>query len=218
MAESVKDTIFRPHTRNLCDVRFDNLLVVSFSHYSNGNKAFWNCICDCGKSIIKNSVSLIKFGANSCGCIPKPIGNRSIHGLTNTRVFKIRLGMLQRCYNENEPHFKDYGDRGIKVCNRWIESVENFFEDMGHPPTIRHTLERRDNNGNYEPDNCYWATKKEQQQNKRDTIYLEINGVKGTVNKWSEISGTCRQTIITRYFRKYSHYECVYGKDKSQLN
>ena len=219
MADEKKDIVFRPHTRNLCDVRFGSLVVISFSHYSNGNKAYWKCKCDCGRIIILNSVSLIQYNKSSCGCKPKHSKTDcSIHGLTNTRIFSIRIGMLQRCYNHKAPRYEEWGGRGIKVCDRWIESIGNFLEDMGHPPSDNHTLDRIDNNGHYEPNNCKWSTRSEQQQNKKDTIYLDINGVKDTVNKWSKISGTPRQTIITRYFRNYSHYECVYGKNKLLLN
>lgn len=219
MSEQLINTVFRPHTRNLLGIRFGNLLVVSFSHYTNGNKAFWNCICDCSKNITISSVSLIQYNKNSCGC-KKDVKSNSpiIHGLTKTRIFKIRIGMIQRCYNPKAEKYENYGGRGIYVCDRWLESIENFFEDMGHPTSDFHTLERRNNDDGYYKENCYWATKKEQQQNKRDTIYLNINGEVGTVLQWSAISGTLPQTIKTRYFRGYSHYECVYGKNKPQLN
>lgn len=139
-------------------------------------------------------------------------GSITTHGMTKTRLYKLWTGMKQRCYNPKAEHFEDYGGRGIIVCERWVSSFENFYNDVheGHKKHL--TLERIDANGIYEPLNFKWATRKEQQRNKRNTILLIIDGVSLPLPDWSDISGTNYQTIITRYFRKWSHKECVYGK------
>jgi hypothetical protein len=85
----------------------------------------------------------------------------------NSSEFRTWVNIKQRCYNINTPYYINYGERGIKVCNRWLESFENFYEDMGPKPTPYHSIDRINNDGNYEPSNCKWATKKEQQNNTR---------------------------------------------------
>ncbi len=89
------------------------------------------------------------------------------HGMTRTKVYCAWVGMKMRCYDKNSTNFKYWGGRGITVCKRWINSFENFYKDMGDPPTKTHSVDRINNNGNYTPKNCRWATKKEQVKNRR---------------------------------------------------
>jgi hypothetical protein len=96
--------------------------------------------------------------------------------------------MFQRCTNEKSPDYKDYGGRGITVCERW-KAFENFLEDMGERPSIKLTLERADNNGHYEPNNCRWATIFEQRSNHRGNVFVEHNGVRQTVAQWARQAG-----------------------------
>ncbi len=217
-ATTYKD-ILKPITENLVSEIFGRLTIVSFSHYSKQQKPFWEAKCECGKTITISSVSLKQYQANSCGCIKRQkITNPNIHGLSNNRIFKIWTGMIQRCYNPKAPKFEDYGGRGIIVCERWLFSFQNFANDMRLPPSNGHTLDRKEVNGNYEPLNCKWSTRKEQQRNKRDTVKLTIHGMSAMIDVWSNITGVKKQTIITRYYRGYSDYECIYGKNTSILN
>jgi hypothetical protein len=118
------------------------------------------------------------------------------HGMSGTRAHSIWMGMRQRCRNPNNPHFDKYGGRGIVVCERW-QSFENFFADMGDPgPKL--TLERIDNDGNYEPDNCKWASRRVQMNNRRVCRYFTANGETRTLSEWSRISGIHRNTLDQR--------------------
>lgn len=211
----------RPSTRNLTGQKFGRVTVISFSHYRNNNtkEPYWNCLCDCGTQKTMPGRGLYRGKAKSCGCYNKEMSSKknSKHGMSNTNIHDVWRGMLDRCDNENNARYKDYGGRGIKVCNYWRD-FENFYNDVKDGYKKGLTIERVDVNGNYEKSNFRWATKREQQHNKRDTIYLTVNGLTATVIKWSEISGTNQQTIATRYFRHWTHEECVYGKKKELLN
>lgn len=108
--------------------------------------------------------------------------------------------MKERCYNPNNKSYADYGGRGIVVCDRWLERIENFVEDMGdRPPGM--TLDRIDPNGNYEPSNCRWLSKADQARNTRRNVFLTIDGQKLTVSQWAERTGTNRRTIEARLRR-----------------
>ena len=120
-----------------------------------------------------------------------------IHGLHNTKVYYAWERILQRCENPKRSGYKNYGGRGISVCEKW-HKFENFFSDMGHPPTPTHSIDRINNNGNYEPNNCRWATAKEQNNNSRSNNFVEFNGQRKTLTQWSEIIGISRHTLRQR--------------------
>lgn len=118
------------------------------------------------------------------------------HGLSKSKVYKAWCAMRERCYNPRCGSYKDYGGRGIGVCERWVK-FENFFADMGHPPDGT-SIERRDNRKGYEPSNCFWATRKMQQNNTRRNKILVYNGRSMTLTQWAEEIGLLRDTLRDR--------------------
>lgn len=128
-----------------------------------------------------------------------PIRSRKNHPQTGSPEHKIWIGMKQRCYNKNAKNYKDWGGRGIKVCDRWLNSFKNFYEDMGKMPTdTRYTIERMDNDGDYEPGNCRWATYTEQLNNTRRNRYISHNGKTMNIMQWSKELNIKYNTIRSR--------------------
>lgn len=126
----------------------------------------WLCECICGKLKLIRTHNLTGGNAFSCGCLTQQLKSIALtkHGQCGTRAYSCWLNMKQRCQNPRHPHFPLYGGRGIRVCSRWSESFENFLYDMGHPPEGL-SIDRIDNNGDYEPENCKWSTQSEQRLN-----------------------------------------------------
>lgn len=149
--------------------QFGKLHVVKFvgMHPKTG-RSVWQCRCDCGNVRNVAGSNLMTGNSTSCGCLQVKHG----HGATKTRVHNIWVGMKQRCLNPNNPSYKNYGGRGIKVCKRWLK-FENFLADMGQPPAHK-SLDRWPNkNGGYSPANCRWATIEQQSKNKRKAVALD---------------------------------------------
>tara|TARA_Y100000310_G_scaffold185825_1_gene185892 strand:- start:1241 stop:1669 length:429 start_codon:yes stop_codon:yes gene_type:complete len=132
------------------------------------------------------------------------------HGMYRTKIYAIWCEMKRRCDNKSHKYYQYYGGRGISVCKRWSDSFERFYEDMGDAP-LGMTLERRNNNGNYEPDNCKWAGRVEQSNNMRSNVFLEFKGLRLTVTEWSRRLNIKRSTIYARIFRGWS-IEKILGK------
>ena len=132
---------------------------------------YWECLCECGNKTIVSASYLRNGKIKSCGCLRKE-GNNTKHQHTSrshtpSPTYSSWIKAKQRCNNPNVPNWVDYGGRGIKVCDRWLDSFENFLADMGERPDGT-TIDRINNDGNYEPGNCKWSTPKEQSNNRRD--------------------------------------------------
>jgi hypothetical protein len=164
---------------NLTGIRFSYLLVQKRNQTNtNSGKPQWVCLCDCGRVVVVAANNLKAGNVKSCGCWRKErmtIENRT-HGLSNTPEYDAWAAMKRRCFLETNENYSRYGGRNITVCESWINSFENFYEDMGPRPSPEHTLDREDNNGNYDKNNCRWATQLEQANNRSTNTYCEFEG------------------------------------------
>lgn len=187
-----------PNIIDMIGKKFYRWTVIDKGDVHNG-KHYWNCLCECG---IKREVagSHLRSGkTKSCGCLQKEINILRItkHGQSKTSIGAAWRNMKLRCCDNTNKHYKNYGGRGIKICDRWINSLENFYSDMGEKPTPKHTLERINNDGNYEPSNCKWATRNEQLKNKRvrkDAVMFDGK----TTSEWAKELGITRSAAQHR--------------------
>lgn len=170
-------------------------------------RAQWLCQCDCGDRVIVSGHNLNKAlqnpegkaGTRSCGCL---MGKKEKHGQSKSDTYVTWRSMIQRCTNPNFTSYQTYGGRGIEVCDKW-HTFEGFYEDMGdRPPSL--TLERRDTNKGYFKDNCYWATMKEQGNNRRTNTLIEFDGKTQTLQQWCDELGFKKGTLINRIKRGWS--------------
>lgn len=167
------------------------------------------CKCVCGNES-KVSGSHLKSGhSRSCGCLK--LDTIRTHGCSwrngkscPTGAYSSWMNMKHRCSNPETRMFKYYGGRGIKVCERW-KDFTNFLADMGEPPTRKHSIDRINNDGDYEPSNCRWATRKEQASNKRSNILMTLNGKTQTLTEWAIEIGVKPNTVICRLRRGWTH-------------
>lgn len=155
--------------------KFNRLLVIEKKPEKHYGEFQWLCQCDCGNTVVVSGANLRTNHTKSCGCLQVEMAKKSntkhgyrTRGRYNSEYFTWN-GLRQRCNNPNTPKYKFYGGRGISVCERWENSFENFIEDMGEKPLPKklYSIERVDNEGNYEPSNCIWATYKQQNNNRR---------------------------------------------------
>lgn len=186
--------------------------------------AMWLCACECGKTKVIKGVQLRKTNqpTRSCGCmqienmVKASIKAHTTHGHTvggTTPEYRAWCKMKERCCNTKNKDFPDYGGRGITVCARWLNSFENFFSDMGLKPSPDHSLDRVNVNGPYSPDNCRWATKLEQAQNKRprpawrteyNLLAVESNTLRDRID---ELEALCTNLAIR--LNEYENKECL---------
>ncbi len=154
------------------------------------SRSSWYCACSCGGFKITNNKALQEGNTSSCGCV------RTIHGLSGTPLHKVWTSMRERCSNPKAKSYMHYGARGIRVCERW-NNFESFLKDMGARPEGC-SIERRNNNGNYEPSNCYWATDLQQAQNTTRTRLLTAGGRTMCISAWVRELGGESTLILNR--------------------
>lgn len=167
--------------------KYNRLTIVS-SEPNKGGHTMCKSLCDCGNYKICRLSAILSNNTLSCGCLNtetrrKMIKARAIPGVQDesgnaSTEYRTYQHMKGRCYTKTNNKYKNYGARGIAICDRWLASFENFLEDMGKKPSRNHTIERVNVNGNYEPSNCIWATPDIQGKNKRNNVFLILKGEK----------------------------------------
>lgn len=184
--------------KDLTGKRFGRLLVKEYAGAIN-KRTMFRAICDCGKEKLVRSEVLLRGETRSCGCLKKELNLKLFtrHGESKKPIHNIWCTMHARCKNPNNGMYHRYGGRGIKVCERWHD-FENFKADMGPRPSTKHSIDRIDNNGPYSPENCRWATQKEQGANTSKNRRLTLNGVTKTMGQWTEYLGLSEDTISRR--------------------
>src|SRR3972149_2273014 len=169
---------------------------------------YWRCecLCDCGKIKIVAERHVREGATQSCGCLQKERVRESEtkHGDCYSTEYKSWSGMIQRCNNPRDIKYKNYGGRGIKVCERWRNSYENFLEDVGRKPEKSYSLHRINNDGDYEPNNVKWATPAEQSRYKTTSRYIMLNGISKCITDWCRIKKISRNVFYDRLRRGWS--------------
>lgn len=183
--------------------RFGKLTVIKESPERKSKRVYWICKCDCG-SITKSikGTNLRNGTTKSCGCLitEAVITRCTVHGLRNTRLYRTWSNMVQRCTNPKRTEYKNYGGRGIAVCDVWRNNFQAFYEwAMSHGYSDDLTIDRIDVNGNYCPENCRWATMKQQQNNRRNSILIEDGGQLKTIQQLSVEKGVNQSSIWRRW-------------------
>jgi hypothetical protein len=151
-------------SKDLTGNRFGRLRVLERGTKSEQGHYLWTCSCDCGSSVQVWGTNLTSGKTKSCGCLVSATNTK--HGESGTLMYHRWANMKSRCHNPNNRDYKDYGARGITVCDEWMEDYLQFKKDMGKIPSIYHTVERKDNDIGYTPNNCKWATRLEQSKNR----------------------------------------------------
>lgn len=184
---------------DLTGLTFNRWTVIKFiGKVGTSNNNFWECKCLCGTIRILNG-SAVKCGiTKSCGCLQHG-HSRGSHNMYNTPEYCVWCDMKARCYNPKANQYKDYGGRGIKVCDRWLgmDGFINFFTNMGSRPSSEHSLDKINNNGNYEKSNCRWATEEQQKRNVERNVWIEYNGERMIAHDWA-----IRLQVRPNMFRK----------------
>lgn len=185
--------------KDLSGMKFGMLEVVQYG-FNKGGKHYWMCKCDCGNSKSVYGNSLINGDSKSCGCLRKKITSQRMktHGMSSERLYRIWLKMKERCYYPKSISYKNYGKRGISICEEWLKfenfrkwAIENNYAD-------NLSIDRIDVDGNYEPSNCKWSNSKEQSNNRRSNVFITFNGSTKTMKEWSEEIGISNTTIWNR--------------------
>lgn len=184
---------------DLTGERFGSLTVQHFTE-RRGSQAMWLCRCDCGREAVKSLGNLRSGHTKSCGCMRSIVTSerKTTHGMCGSPTHKSWQSMLTRCMNQRNSKFKDYGARGIKVCDAWL-TFDGFFSDMGVRP-LGTTLGRIDNNGDYTPSNCEWQTITKQARNKRNTALFTHQGKSATIPEHCEQLGLNTSTVRSRIY------------------
>ena len=191
--------------------KYGRLTIVEPSKPTKRTLSRWVCQCDCGKELAVQQADLRNGHTRSCGCLRAEVTGQTKrkHGKSETTEYRIWSHMIGRCYNETDHKYPDYGGRGIRVCERWRESFNAFLVDMGPRPSLKHSINRVDNNADYDLKNCAWATPLEQGQNKRNNVFVVLDGERVVTAEAARRLGVSFSTIYGRTMRGLTHQEAV---------
>lgn len=191
---------------DLTGQRFGRLVVLSIAGRSKQRSVIWLCQCDCGNTHVASAPSLKGGKTQSCGCLSRDILKtlHATHGGTYHPMYQTWLGMKQRCSNPNHKDYHRYGGRGVSVCSRWEKDFGAFLSDVGERPGSDYSLDRINNDGDYEPANVRWATPDEQARNRPDRTLLTLNGVTKQLVAWADDIGVAASTLHSRHNKGWS--------------
>lgn len=190
-----------PKWIDITNKRFGRLTAL-YKVYTKNKQEYWMCKCDCGNTKIINKHNLMCDLTKSCGCLGCEIRQKFPEGERETRLYRIWTAIKERCYNCNSTNYKNYGGRGIIVCDEWKGNYLSFRAwalNNGYNDNL--TIDRIDVNGNYEPENCRWATNAVQQRNKRTNHNITYNGETHCIKEWAEILGVPKSKLYSRIKR-----------------
>lgn len=197
-----------PKVKDISNQRFGKL--VAIKPIQGGRRVRWLCRCDCGRETVVLG-TMLRFGnTKSCGCRRTDVlvERNTTHGLSKTRTYKTWKRMISRCCNTGNKDYARYGGRGISVCARWRKSFVNFLADMGHaPPKLE--IDRIDNDGDYTPKNCRWATRAQQIHNSSKCRNITHNGKTMTVGEWTKLLGVHQNLLHKRLYRGWTIAETI---------
>lgn len=211
---------------------FSRLTVLELAGRNKHKNIIWRCLCSCGNETYVTTADLRSGNTKSCGCLQKEKATRHLlsisatHGLSRdangkkTRLFRIWTGIKTRCFNDHDKAFKNYGGRGIKFCTEWLnfEAFHNWATESGYSDTL--SIERKDTNGNYEPDNCTWVNAKAQANNRRGNRLIAYKGETRTMAQWADRFGLSTATLFCRLKRGWSVEKALtdpIGKNKGKV-
>jgi len=185
--------------KDLVGDKYGRLTVIEYAGKAkDGHMTIWKCKCDCGKETIVIGRNLKNGTSKSCGC------TNIKHGYHGTRLYNVWKHMRQRCFNQNDKNYSDYGGRGITVCQEWQDEFIDFHDwaiNNGYKDTL--SIDRTNNDGNYEPNNCRWVTQKQQCNNKRNTTFLQFGGKTKSLSEWADLYKINLRILEGRIKRKW---------------
>lgn len=192
---------------DLTGKRFGKLVAVSPAPSrrmpNGGLRTMWNCICDCGEPSVSSSHDMRRGKTKSCGCGQAPV----VHGGSFHPLYDIWSGIIGRCENPNCENFRIYGALGVTVCARWKNDFWAFVADIGERPSPKHSVDRINTFGNYEPSNCRWATNQQQSNNRRYNVRVSRGGVTMTAAQWARHFGITQTSLWKRASKAGGDYE-----------
>lgn len=183
---------------DLTGKKFGKLTVIKYVFTNKNKKRCWLCKCDCGNEKIIPATLLVQQKVKSCGCLRKNYFDKK-HGLRNSRLYNIWCNMKSRCNNAKNPCYKNYGGRGITICEEWKEFLPFYNWAMANGYKDNLTIDRINNDGNYCPENCRWTTWETQFNNRSDCHYISYNGITKTFTEWCKTIGISREGLKQRF-------------------